>query len=269
MTTNARLPWLKMWMAALSLVAAALVFMWRFPSNHLLITVSEAVLIAGILALVVDPILKRDLLTEASRGIFIHLLGFEHHPQVKDKLKEMIFETKLLRSHLQMVLTVEPSGDAFWVTVEYDNDIINPTNIPVPYEPSVEWDMSHKPQIPRMAFTSSDGSVKWTAKDIELKESELGVQIAKPHKVSCKPNSTGVTYRVSGTYRILCKHGYIITYMGRPTLKTKVRVKMSDEYEVSATKADVQTDNYWEYNNILMRGDHITVRWRKRGGEWV
>jgi hypothetical protein len=117
-----------------------------------------------------------------------------------------------------------------------------------------------------MPVTSSDGRVKWIERNVQLEELEPGVQIAKPHKFMIRPSPTGVTYRVNGKHKILSKHGHFITTMGRPTLTTSLRVNISDEYEGSATKADAQNGNYWEYNHIFMRGDHVTVRWRRHGG---
>ena len=266
MKTQAEHRRIRIWMLAISIIALAVVILWRLPANRFMSQVADALLVAGLLALLVDPFLKRDLLIEASRGIFIHLLGFEHHPALKDKLKEIIFETKLLRSELRQVVTVEPANEGFWVTVEYEADVVNPTNTPVQYGPSIEWDMAHKPRVLRLALTSSDGKAKWTEREIQLRESEPGVQIAKPHQVSLRP---GVTCHVSGEYQLFSKHGYLITYMGRPTLKMSVRLNTPDDYEYSATRADIQNSNYWEYNSILMKGDHVTVRWRKRGGEWL
>jgi hypothetical protein len=259
----------RIWMVAVVMIAAGVILMWRLPDHRLVLGLSEALIIAGLLALIVDPLLKRNLLVEASKGIFIHLLGFEHHPQVKDKLKEIVFKTTILRTRLQTVLTVEPQADGFLLTVEYESDLINPTNTPISYEPSIEWDMAHKPQLPRMSLTSSDGEVKWTLRDVVLEENEPGVQEAKPRRVRLQPSSKGVTYHGSGTYKIFTKHGYFITYTGLPTLKTCTRVNIPDDYELSATRADVKNDNYWEWNNIQMLGDHTTIRWRKRGGEWL
>ena len=175
-TIESRWAWLKIWVAALFLIFAAVLLMWRFQENRLVSSIAEAILVTGFLAVIVDPFLKRDLLAEAERGVFMHFLGFEHHPQVKARLRDIIFETKLLREHLQMVLTVDPTQDGFWVTIDYDSDLLNPTSLPVPYEPSVEWDMGHKPQLIRMSFMPPDGKVKWTEKNIPLKELEPGVQ---------------------------------------------------------------------------------------------
>jgi len=270
MAIEPRKPWFRIWMVALILIAAGVAMIVKVPTHPLAAAFGDAVLIAGILALGVDPLLKRDLLREASRGIFIHLLGFEHHPQVKDKLKQLIFETKLIRTQLRNVLTIEPREDgAFMVTVEYESEIINPTATPVKFQPYGEWDMGHKPKVERMAFTSSDGKVAWTEKDVKLTELEPGVQTAKPHKVEIQPDSKGISYRGSGRYQILCKHAYMFQYMGLPTLNASFRVNAPEEYEVTATKADIETDRYWEYTTIKMVGDHITIRWRKRGGEWL
>jgi hypothetical protein len=120
-----------------------------------------------------------------------------------------------------------------------------------------------------MSFTSSDRKVSWTEKNLRLREDEPGVQKAKPHRVQLKPSSKGVVYKGSGAYRIFSKHGYFITYTGLPTLQTSARIVIPDEYEVSATEADVRNENYWQWDEIQMPGDHTTIRWRKKGGEWL
>ncbi len=261
--------WFRIWMLALLLIAAGVVMIWQFPSNRIASTAGDAVFIAGVLALGVDPLLKRDLLTEASRGIFFHILGFEHDPQVKDKLRDIVYGTKLLRRKLHTKLTIEPTHDGFWITVEYESEIVNSTNNPVSYEPSIDVDMAHKPEVLRMSLTSNDGKVKWTEKNLALREYEPGVKIAKPHRVQLQPGSRGVVYCGSGIYKIFTKHGYFITYSGLPTLQTSTRVVIPEEYEVSATKADIYNENYWQWDEIQMRGDHTTIRWRKKEGEWL
>lgn len=270
MTTEPHKPWFRIWMLATLLIIAGIAVIKYLPENHVASSAADAVLIAGILALGVDPFVKRDLLTEASRGIFVHLLGFEHHPQVKDKLKQIVFETKLLRSRFNNNVTVEPQGDAFLITVDYDTEIINPTNTTVPFQPFIEWDAAHKPKVRRMTFVATDGSEEWTEPDVPLLENEPGMLSAKPRKVDIKPHSNGrISYHASGRYTFLTKHGYLLQYMGLPTLEMSFRVNIPDGYEVSASKANVQSGNYWEYSGIRMVGEHISIRWRKSGEEWI
>jgi hypothetical protein len=262
--------WFRIWMLAILMILVAIAGMHWLSWSHLAASVCEALLIAGILTLAVDPLVKRDLLREASQGIFVHLLGFEHHPQVKDKLKDIVYGTKILRTKLHNTMTVEEEDGGFLVTIDYDSEIINATNLPVNYEPAIDWDMAHRPEMLRMSFTSSDGKVKWTEKNVPLDEIEPGVQKASPHRVSLQPNERGgVVYKGSGTFRVFTKHAYLITYTGIPTLITSTRVILPDGYEASATKADIQNEDYWEWNGIRMPGYHTTIRWRKREGEWL
>lgn len=115
--------WFRIWMLALLMIGAAIAIMYAIPDKRFASAVADALLIAGILALCVDPLLKRDLLTEASRGVFFHILGFDHHPQVKEKLKEIVYGTKILRTKMHSTVTVEPQADGFMVTVEYESEL--------------------------------------------------------------------------------------------------------------------------------------------------
>jgi hypothetical protein len=269
MESEAPKNWFRTWMLALLLILAGIAMIKWLPDNRVVSTAADALLIAGILTLGVDPFLKRDLLTEASRGIFFHILGFEHHPQVKAKLQDIVYGTRLLRTKAHTIVSVAPQADGFLLTIDYETEIVNPTPAKVDYEPRIEWDMAHKPEVLRMSLTSADGKVKWTETNVQLNEFEPGVQQAKPHLVRLLPSTKCAVYRGSGTYRIFTKHGYLITYTGIPTLLTSTRVVIPDGYEVSATKADVYNDHYWEWSSLQMRGDHTTIRWRKIGGEWL
>lgn len=244
----------------LMVIALGIILIWRFQEHYVIRGLAEAFIIAGLLALIVDPYLKRDLLQEASRGIFVHLLGFEHRPEVKDKIKEIVFETKLLRKTADLRCVAEERSDGFFnFTVEYDSEFLNPTNIPVEYVPWMEFDKAHKLEIIEMSFTSSDGKYKWHGKP-EPKEKEPGVESVEGKKFTIQPESNGITYKGHSKYRILLRHGYCIFYAGRPTLRTTVHATIPVGYEVSATPATVENVNYWQYDSLQMKGDHVTLR---------
>lgn len=253
---------------ALFLIVLGVGFM-AYSEGKLLESTGESLIVAGVLALFVDPFLKQKMLKEASQGIFVHLLGFEHHPQVKDKLKEIVFETKLLRTRLDVNCTIEPRAEGFyWFHVEFVSEIVNPTNNAVDYKPGIECEAAHKLEVPRMSLTSEDGRVEWTTSaidTIELKGSPGVVEI-KTKTFKLQPN---VRYRVHGQYKMKLLHGYNIFYAGRPTLRMSIRANAPPDYEIQATPTTVRTDGYWEYPNIQMVGDHVTLRWRKKGGDWL
>src|SRR5271163_4569909 len=171
--------WLPAWLVSLFLIAIGVFLIHRLPNGRLVAAIAEALVVAGVLALIVDPFLKRALLVEASRGIFIHLLGFEHRPEVKDKIKEIVFETKLLRRTADLRCVIGERNDgSFDFTVDYDSEVINPTNTPLDYFPWMEFDKAHKLEVFEMTFTSSDGRYTWHAKP-EPKETEPGVETVR------------------------------------------------------------------------------------------
>jgi hypothetical protein len=263
-------PWFRMWMLAVLLIVSGIAALKYLPKNRVISTAADAVLIAGILALVVDPILKRDLLREASMGIFKHILGFEHLPEVKDKLQQIVTETKLIRKTFDLRCEIEPRDGYFEFTVEYDSEMLNPTHSVVDYTPFMEFDAAHKLEVEWMSFTSSDRKIKWAVKHPQPKQEEPGVDMVKGRKFAIQPEKNGVTYKGAGKYKIQLRNGYSQFYAGLPTLHTRLRVlKIPPAYMVSATPASVEIENDWQYDKLQMIGDHITVRWRERNGEWL
>ena len=234
-------------------------------------SIGEALIVAGVLSFAVDPFLKRRLLVEASRGVFIHLLGFEHHPQVKDRLQRVIFETKLLRKSFDLRCKIEPSDGHYIFTVDYDMEVINPTNTPLKYGPRLEFDRAHKLEVASIIFTSSDGKYRVTTLNPKIEElkDDPGVECPKVQTFVIEPETRGITYRVCAQYRIKLLNAYSQFHMGIPTLQTSIKASAPDDYEISSSPADVVNGNYWQYNRIMMVGDHFTLRWRKENGEWL
>jgi hypothetical protein len=262
---------LEIWMIAFVFFAISGVLWKKYHDWPTLHSVADGFFIAGVLMLFVDPLLKKQFFKEASKGIFVHLLGFEHHPQVKDKLKELVFETKLLRARFDARITVEPlPNDRYGVTVDYDSEIINPTNTAVSFDPYLEFDAGQHAEVLRMSFTSTDQKACANELNPPLKEKkdDPGVLSAKLKNVDVKPSSSQVTYHGSGTYRIDVGYPFYSFYMGIPTLRASIRLTVPDGYDVSATPADAENPNYWEYHKIRMVGDHFTIRWKRHNEEW-
>ena len=64
-------PWFRIWMLAALLVITGIAMIKYLPENRIAATAADAVLIAGILALGVDPLMKRDLLRGKHREGFL------------------------------------------------------------------------------------------------------------------------------------------------------------------------------------------------------
>jgi hypothetical protein len=103
------------WIIAILLVLVGAALLWWSPEVTFRHGLGEAVLIAGVLSLVVDPFLKRDLQREASLDIFHHMLGFDQQPEIKDRLKDLICKTVLYRRDFDLVFTIlqQWQGDSY------------------------------------------------------------------------------------------------------------------------------------------------------------
>ena len=88
---------------SLVLGAIGIWLVWEFPPGYFRYSIGEAAVIAALLMLLVDPFLKARLLKEAARDIFEYLLGFDQQPQLKERLKRSVFDTKLFRGPGQAV----------------------------------------------------------------------------------------------------------------------------------------------------------------------
>src|SRR5207248_10135291 len=69
------------------------------PPGYFRYSIGEAAVISALLMFLVDPFLKARLLKEAARDIFEYLLGFDQQPQLKERLKRLVFDTKLFRGN--------------------------------------------------------------------------------------------------------------------------------------------------------------------------
>jgi hypothetical protein len=88
--------WLAEWLGLLVgivLIIVGVVGHFKLHEYLLLRSLSEALLIAGILTLTVDPFIKRRLLREASKDIFRHMLGFALPDEIKERLNSIVFNT--------------------------------------------------------------------------------------------------------------------------------------------------------------------------------
>ena len=257
------------WVCGFALIGTGAALMHYWGTIPLVYGLAEAVIIAGVLAVFVDPLMKQSLLRQASRGIFKHLLGFDQRPEIKEKLQDIVFNTKLFRKSCDLRCSVETQSDHFRFTVEYDSEIINPTHNACDYIPRLEFDSAHEAAVLSMSFTSSDGSCAWNATPPKSSD-EPGVDLIKGEQFSIKPESKGVTYRASGKYQIKPKHGFHTFNAGIPTLSMSIRViALPDDFEAGASPPTSENVNYWQYDRLQMVGDHVTLRWRKKGGKWV
>ena len=125
--------------------ASDLLDAWRLGS--LVSKAGEAILIAGVLAFAVDQFLKRELLADAARGLFVHMLGFDQQPEVKKRIADIAFGTKLFISKKQIIcsITKAPVLGKVDMRVRMHWTIQNPTSESLPYNYGLAWERAERP----------------------------------------------------------------------------------------------------------------------------
>jgi hypothetical protein len=109
----------------------------------------------------VDPFLKGRLLREASRSIYVHMIGFDHEPELKNRLEQTIFQTKLYRRDCRMDCTIS-AGKPGWVDLVLETvfEIINQSLEDQPYCPG--WAFAEGDEPRNIEFTTVVGnSLYW------------------------------------------------------------------------------------------------------------
>lgn len=154
---------LKGWMLAGLLIASGIVLRWLGPPRliqpfcELVAALSDAMMIAGLLACIVDPFLKKELLREAARGIFVHMIGFDHKPEIKARLQEIAFGTVFYREGYTVDMEIIPEDvlrTTLKMTIRYS--IINASQVDQKYQHQMHFNEYEHGSVTAMSIMSTD-----------------------------------------------------------------------------------------------------------------
>jgi len=256
---------LPMWSVGILLALAGAGLLKWSPDQSLRHSLGEATVIAGVLSLAVDPLLKRSLLKEASQGIFHHLVGFDQQPEIKDRLKELVFKTILFRKDFRITCTILPlSENKVRLNVSHTGELVNPSNYPQEFRQYLALEKSVNPTISGISLLSSE--VKYETATLSEKAEEPGVLECAGPRVWIKPSKAGIRYYVSAQYTFeFPDHFYYTLHFGHPTIGVLLSMNAPPDFIVSASPTPVSDGHSWEYQKLFMTQEYLTVRWRRDG----
>ncbi len=229
-------------------------------ANDLTKAIGEAAVVAGALALIVDPFLKRRLVKEASKGIFKHMLGFDQPPEIRDRLEKILLGTKLYISHKTIAcrLSVAPDRpDVVQLEVTSSWWVHNPTGRALEYRHSAAFERSEKPSKVVLMRISDDG---YTASGPLSENNEPGVLWTQEKASLIPPGLRGVSFQTqySCEHRIDDHHDFAVGQT--PVIGTTLIVDAPPGLQVEASPG-VRQDGTWLYDDLFMTGDRVTLRW--------
>jgi hypothetical protein len=247
-------------------VALSIVLPWKFPRTGFLKPFGEAATIAGLLAIAVDPFLKRRLLKEATKDIFFYILGYNQHQRIKDRLYEIVTTTNMFRKDFRLKCTLAwADSSSIRLDFEYEFELINPSNNTQEFQQELEFQKSEKPVVHSMTFIPSNG-IGYDVKDkpVVRREGHDGVLYAAGDKLKIAPTSDSERYRFYATYSVTYPFEiYFAQHFGRPTIGVELTIEKPDDLVAFARDAQNHQGSHWVYNILFMPGDHINIRWEK------
>ena len=247
---------------AILLIVCGLVLM-TFGGNGVGRTAGEAVFIAGVLTLTVDPYLKKRFQREAAQDIFHYLLGHGLPLDIKTHLRDIVLKTIYYRR--DMVILCEPRMDSDSVTLDLDLswEIVNPGRQEIKYNQALQFEESENP----VGIAASLVSKKETYTTIPVfvpMSTEPQVVEWNGEIVDIEPEERGILYRFSARYTVnLPKRFFHVINFGTPTIGLTVRLRnVPAALEIDVTPAPTQTKTEWVYDRLFMQTDHVQIRWR-------
>ena len=220
-----------------------------------------ALVIAGVLAVTVDPLIKGKAHRQAARDVFHHMLGFNLPLPIRNRLLDIVTKTTLYRENTVMRVALSESGNLLVFDVEMEFEVVNPTLYTAPFQPRFEFETGEHPTLRSVTcFRDPDYGKGAT---LEHKKSEPSVIGYWGREIDLASDERR-RFKVEYTMEYPLVLGFYIQHFQYPTIGLALTVKHPASLVVTATPAQSQSDGEWRYTALFMPGDYMQIKWERR-----
>ena len=230
---------------------------WFIPHLERL---SEALLIAGILTCTVDPFLKRRIIKESAKDIFQHLMGFDLPADIREKLRQLVVETKSYRTNMRISVALAKNSEGVLVDIKINSTVTAASN--TEYRQGLSGENKERIELLEASVTSnSNPALSYAIKDGKCNQNpdEPGVFEWKGKRLKLKKGDVVTSY-IHYTVQKELSDFYIL-YFGAPVISPTLYILEHPGLEAHASKADQQNGAEYSYQRVFLVGDHLNVRW--------
>lgn len=222
----------------------------------------EAIAIAGVLTVAVDPFLKKRLVKEASLDIFHHLLGFGLPPEIQERLKEIVLNTKVYRKGMEITCTFGvPQNGRIVLHFEYKFFVVNPAHKKAEFHQVLKFFKQENPNVTSVQCSDGKGSY---GKNLQLTEMEGDDPIGwEGPRVWIPPEADRKDVWFRAEYSIdRGMDDFHFQFFTQPTIGVTLRIKNKPaNMDFRTSPATKQMPNEWFFNHVFMPGDKISMWW--------
>lgn len=246
------------------LTVIGFILYYLFRNEGFAHSLSEFLMLAGILTLSVDPWLKWRFQREASENIFQHLLGFGLPKEVRESLRDFLSDNRYYRTDVVIDAHVAPISSSqveVRLTIRGKVKAIAKT----PYQQHISFEEAENGQILSASITSNLHHEKsYNKSDVTLSvvEEEPMVYGWSGETINLKKDEEIETWVELKITRPIS--GWHVINLGTLTINPVIRLTADSGLEVSADKPDRKNGPEFYYDRVFVKGDHIQIRWKPK-----
>ncbi|HYL62096.1 MAG TPA: hypothetical protein VE077_05690 [Candidatus Methylomirabilis sp.] len=242
------------------LLVAVGLLVGTFSEAAILQELRVALVIAGVLAVTVDPLIKGKAHREAVRDVFHHILGFSLPLPIRDRLLDIVKNTTLYRENAAMRVALSESGERLVFDVEMEYEVVNPTLHTEPFQPRMEFETGEHPTLRSVTcFGEPDYGTGATLEHKKTEPSVIGYWGRKIYLASAQRRRFKLEYTMEYPLAL----GFYIQHFQYPTIGLALTINHSAGLVVTATPAQSQSDGEWRYTRLFMPGDYMQIKWER------
>lgn len=234
---------------------------WPLVLREVVPAFGEALIIAGLLAVAVDPFLKGKLLEDASKSIFEHMIGFDHEPELKAKLRSIAFDTKLYQRDYDLQCEVQPrEGGGVTISACKTIEVVNQSLDDVKFRPG--WVFAEPDRASECRVTSFIDGEAPAVSTPQFQPNPHGYSEALSDSIKIEPSYKGKRYRFRAECTFEAPDNYYHPmYFELPTIGITVSLSAPAGWTVWIGR---ETDHSeFHDKGLYMNGDKIEIQWRK------
>jgi hypothetical protein len=236
-------------------------------------SLGHAFIIAAILSLTVDYYLKNRVLREVSADVSKYLIGYQLPPEIQDRIKALL-QTQWTRRncHIRCRVSDIPDRSGYVkLDVTIADEMENVTDQTQAYTDTLEYEKHDPEKVTELRCDSEDIRASYCLSGdllVREKRDELGVMVALGKRIKIPPaRKSKQRYRFTAKYEVVYPENYSdVVAFTWPTIGVVLEVECPKTLRFTASPADVETPNRWEYKRLFLSGDHVRFRWERAQG---
>jgi hypothetical protein len=251
-----------LYLVAGAVAGATFYALYIYPEHGQWHGVFEAIFIAALLTLTVDPFVKKRVAREVNKDIFYHVIGFRLPEEMQDSLQKYLRGLKYYRESLSITVKASRIEDDVLIEVTETSQVVALTKCK--YSQSLAFEDAEHGRVYEMVakrIGSEEKLVEWSTKQPQA--------VGHPERLMTLYRGPEATLKRGEKLQAFFKYelrgrkaDYWVHTFGTTTLKTDVKLLPQDGIQMFASGLGAaKIGEKLEYDNVFIRGEDIHIRW--------